>query len=1085
MRNSAAAVLLSVASWAAADCQSDVIPWPEGSGDLFGSGIAGDSGRIVVGVPDAALGGLFEHGRVLISNTGGVLVELPMPPQESGLLVGSDVTLSDGYAFASCTGRTDGFNGNVGGVLFWEQLSADTWSSPQLLSRPDWDDQFFGGYQIAASDGVLVVSVPGLVGGYPAAAGALDVWTLGGADGYSYAGRLSGGSESGSFFGAALDINASLLVVGAPTTGAGRVHIYDRSGDSFSYRGFLEGVSEGDQFGASVSLHGSTLFVGAPRVGPGNVGEAYRYSIQTGLPAANMTYEAPEGASPNSRFGLSIAGDDFHVCATGLLNGRAAIWRADVVEGLPDSMITDGFVGRIRDVYADGDGRFYLPDEFSGDVKVLNPRLDCNLNGICDPDEEGPDCNNNGIPDVPCDVVTIGDCNNNDIPDDCESDCDMDGEIDACDDDDDGDGILDVCDADSCGSTGTDCNGNGILDSCDIDDGAEDCDGNGIPDSCDVSDGSKDCNGNGIPDSCDIEAGAEDCDENGIPDSCDIEAGAEDCDTNGIPDVCDIKDGAPDCNANGIPDGCEDLPDCDSNGIPDECELKGNDCDGNGVLDDCQDDCDVNGIPDACEVDCNGDGVPDNCQSLPDCNRNGTPDECELKDNDCDKNGVPDECDLADGAADCNDNSVLDVCDIAQGLSQDCNGNAIPDECDIGEGTSGDCDKNSIPDECDLADGGADCNANGVLDVCDLNEGKFEDCNANGVPDDCDLGLPGGGGIINLSFEEFLGSDQLVLDSQIEGLEFVGSNQNAPWTIRDATSGSYNLSSWDCMADSDTGNAWGEANYWICDEVAVTTALDKTGNDGEIILPFGASFFELQYSSVSELFLIAYDESGLEIDRDSQPGNLRSGGNESGPGHLRVSAKGAGRIASVRVTDSGNYWIVDSFVTDALYQGSEFDCDGNMHIDSCEIEANPELDCDKNGVLDVCDVLQPKADCNMNGIPDACDVSSGFSDDCDGNNQPDECQLLEGSAFDCNENDVLDVCEIEGGALDQNGNMVPDDCECIEDLTTDGFVDLLDVVVILGQWMTSPGGLPDINGDGMVDLQDLLLVLDAYGPCEL
>ena len=93
--------------------------------------------------------------------------------------------------------------------------------------------------------------------------------------------------------------------------------------------------------------------------------------------------------------------------------------------------------------------------------------------------------------------------------------------------------------------------------------------------------------------------------------------------------------------------------------------------------------------------------------------------------------------------------------------------------------------------------------------------------------------------------------------------------------------------------------------------------------------------------------------------------------------------------------------------------------------------------------------------------------------------------LLEGSAFDCNENDVLDACEIDGGALDQNGNMVPDDCECIEDLNTDGFVDLLDVVVILAQWMTSPDGLPDINGDGLVDLQDLLLVLDAYGPCEL
>lgn len=1085
MQNPAAAVLLIVASCASADCQSDVIPWPEGSGDLFGSGISGDAGTIVVGVPDASLGGLFEHGRVLVSNSEGILVELPTPPQESGLHLGSDVTISDGYAFASCTGRTDGFNGNVGGVLFWEQLSADAWSSPQLLSRPDWDDQFFGGYQIVASEGVLVVSVPGLVGGYPAAAGALDVWTMGGPDGYAYAGRLSDGGESGSFFGASLDLNASLLVVGAPTAGAGRVHIYDRSEASFSYRGFLEGVSEGDQFGASVSLFGNTLFVGAPRVGPGSVGEAYRYSIQTGLPSPNMTYGAPEGASTNSRFGLSIAGDDFHVCATGLLNGQAAIWRADVVEGLPDSMITGGFDGRIRDVYADGAGRFYLPDEFSGDVKVLNPRLDCNLNGICDPDEEGPDCNNNGIPDVPCDVVTIGDCNLNDIPDDCESDCDMDGLIDDCDPDDDDDGVADECDADNCGSIGLDCNGNGILDTCDINDGADDCDGNGIPDSCDVSDGSRDCNMNGIPDSCDIEAEAEDCDENGIPDSCDIEAGAEDCDTNGIPDACDIKEGAPDCNDNGVPDDCEGLVDCDRNGIPDECELKGNDCDGNGVLDDCQDDCDANGTPDTCEADCNRDGVPDTCQSLPDCNSNGTPDACELKDNDCDKNGVPDDCDLAGGSADCNANGVLDVCDIVQGVSQDCNGNAIPDECDVDQGTSEDCDKNTIPDECDLADGGADCNANGILDVCDLAEGKFEDCNDNGVPDECDLEILGGGAVISVSFEDFLGSDQLVLDSQIEGLEFVGSNQNAPWTIRDATTGAYNLSSWDCMSDSDTGNAWGGQNYWICDEVAVTTALDKTGNDGEIILPFGASFFELRYSSFSELSLVAYDEFGFEIDRDLQPGNLRSAGNESGPGVLRVSAKGVGQISSVRITDSGNFWIVDTFSTDALYQGSEFDCDNNMLIDSCEIDANPKLDCDNNGVLDSCDVLHPKFDCNMNGIPDSCDVSNGFSSDCDGNGQPDECQLLEGSAFDCNENDVLDACEIDGGSLDQNGNSIPDECECIADLDGDGFVDLLDVVVLLGQWMSAPDGLPDINGDGMVDLHDLLLVLDAYGPCEL
>ena len=1192
MRNSVAAVLLSVASWASADCQSEVIPWPQGSGDLFGSGIAGDAGKIIVGVPNASLDGLFEHGKVLVSNADGILVELPMPPLESGLHVGFDVAVADGYAFASCTGRTDGFNGNVGGVLLWRQLTTDTWSTPQLLSRPDWDDQFFGGYQIAAFNDVLAVSVPGLVGGYPAAAGAVDVWTLAGTNGYEYAGRLSDGSESGSFFGASMALNGSFLVVGAPTIGPGRVHIYDRSGNSFSYRGFLEGIAEGDQFGASVCLHGSTLFVGAPRVGPANVGEAYRFAIEAGLPDPNMTYEAPQNALPNSRFGLSIAGDELHVCATGFLNGRAAVWRADFIDGLPDSMITDSFVGRIRDVYADGSGRFYLPDEFSGDVKVLNPRLDCNLNGICDPEEEGPDCNNNGIPDAPCDVVTFGDCDSNGIPDDCDPDCDGDGVIDACDDDDDNDDIPDDCDANSCGPMGPDCNDNGVLDACDIADGAEDCNLNGVPDACeDLSD----CNGNGAPDECEI---FDDCNSNGIPDECEIQGNdcdsngipddcQPDCDADGLPDACEVdcnSDGTPDdcqplsdCDENGTPDVCESFKDCNVNGIPDRCETEGNDCDFNGIPDECDPDCNGDGLPDACETDCNNDGTPDECQDLPDCDRNGTPDicepsddcnannvpdRCELAGNDCDSNGIPDECDPdcdndgtpdscekdcnADGISDdcqkledCDENGIPDVCEIFEDCNvnqvpdqceldrndcnlsgipdecelknndcdsngipdecdpdcdedsvpdaceEDCNRNGLPDDCDLDQGLSEDCDSNGVPDECDLANGVPDCNGNGVLDVCDLLGGKFDDCNNNGIPDDCDLGLQGGNALINVSFEEFIGSDQLVLDSQIEGLEFTGSNQNAPWTVRDATTGQYNISSWDCASDSDTGSAWGDENYWICDSFAVTTALDKTGNDGLILIPYGASFFELRYASVSELTLIAYDEFGLEVARDSQPSNLRSGGNETGPGLLRVVAKASERITSVRITDSGNYWIVDSFVSDALYKGSDFDCDNNMLIDSCEIDADPSLDCNKNGVLDVCDVLQPNADCNMNGIPDSCDISSGFSDDCDSNGEPDECQLIDGSGFDCNKNSVLDACEVKGGALDQNGNLIPDECECIADLNIDGFVDLLDVVIILGQWLTAPDGLPDINGDGLVDLQDLLLVLDAYGPCEL
>ena len=216
MKNQCALVLFALASHAAADCESGILPWLEGSGDMFGNGVAGSGDLVVAGVPDSSLGGFFEHGRVLVSTMDDVLIELPMPPVESGFRVGSDVAVDDGFVFASCTGRTDGFNGNVGGVLVWTQLDEDVWSEPQLLTQPDWDDQFFAGYQIAVSNGILAVSIPGLSGGFPYGNGAVDLWILSDSGSYDYSGRISEQGSELSFFGASIDLNDSYLVVGAP-----------------------------------------------------------------------------------------------------------------------------------------------------------------------------------------------------------------------------------------------------------------------------------------------------------------------------------------------------------------------------------------------------------------------------------------------------------------------------------------------------------------------------------------------------------------------------------------------------------------------------------------------------------------------------------------------------------------------------------------------------------------------------------------------------------------------------------------------------------------------------------------------------
>ena len=55
------------------------------------------------------------------------------------------------------------------------------------------------------------------------------------------------------------------------------------------------------------------------------------------------------------------------------------------------------------------------------------------------------------------------------------------------------------------------------------------------------------------------------------------------------------------------------------------------------------------------------------------------------------------------------------------------------------------------------------------------------------------------------------------------------------------------------------------------------------------------------------------------------------------------------------------------------------------------------------------------------------------------------------------------------------------DFDCPADVTSDGTVDVLDLLEVLSQWGSA--GSADITGDGTVDVLDLLEVLGAWGPC--
>ena len=503
---------------------------------------------------------------------------------------------------------------------------------------------------------------------------------------------------------------------------------------------------------------------------------------------------------------------------------------------------------------------------------------------------------------------------------------------------------------------GNDCNGNNVLDSCDIANGsATDCNGNGTPDSCELAGGAADCNGNGTLDSCELASGAAtDCNGNGTLDSCDIAAGTPDCNGNGKPDSCDIQRGsATDCNGNGVPDSCD-------------------------IIGGSANDVNQNGIPDSCEPDCNGNGIPDAYEVAGGFVA------------DCDNNGQPDSCDIAGGAADCDTDGVLDSCELAAG-APDCNGNGVLDSCDIAGGTAADCNGNTIPDSCDLANGAPDCNA-------------------NGIPDSCDIG-GSSGQQVTIGFEEYSGVAATPITNQYPGLVFEAGPNGSQWTASDIISAGFNCSGWDCDTEQPNGLSAGTGEYWVCGRVACLPQNPYAGSASIRLTGSGATYFQLDYSSASTLYLVAFDAGGAQIDVDSGPANRRFvENNSSGPGTLRVEAPSGTRIASVTVHDSGNYWGIDSIVTD--------------------VGATSANDCDGNGVPDSCDLANGAPDCNGNGIQDSCDLASGAALDCNGNSVPDSCDLANGSAKDCNGNSIPDSCDIASGfSTDPEGDGIPNSCE--------------------------------------------------------
>lgn len=265
-------------------------PQREGDGgisDRFGSALAFDGTRLVVGAPGATVpGGASAFG------------------DEAGL---AWVYLRDGDDFVE--------------------------SARLVAAERGFDDLF--GYALAQDGERIAVGAPGTTRGGLERRGAVHVFERTGTGAWAQTATLvPPGSAAFDVVGVAVALSGDRLAVGAAGRDAlaGAVYVYEYAAGQWQLTATLSApdAAAGDQFGTSVALAGELLVVGAPLVedsgGPGDSGAIYVYERVAGVwtPVQRLTDLA---ATPGALLGHAVTLRDgaLFAAAPGDSNGTGTV----------------------------------------------------------------------------------------------------------------------------------------------------------------------------------------------------------------------------------------------------------------------------------------------------------------------------------------------------------------------------------------------------------------------------------------------------------------------------------------------------------------------------------------------------------------------------------------------------------------------------------------------------------------------------------------------------------------------------------------------------------------------------------------
>ena len=290
--------------------------------DSFGASVALDGETALVGADLASVGGSYRQGAAYVFTRSGASwsqqQKLVAADGAAGDRFGVSVSLDGETALVGAHRASVGGNSSQGAAYVFTRSGA-SWSQQQKLTAADGaaSDQF--GYSVALDGETALVGTYGANVGGNSNQGAAYIFTRSGVS-WSQQQKLVAADAAGSdFFGISVALDGETALVGAPGVNIfqGAAYVFRRSGASWNQQQKLMAAdgAANDEFGISVALDGETALVGANLAWVGvNSSQGAAYAFRRS--GANWTQEQKLVATDGA------AGDSFGAVA---LDGETAL----------------------------------------------------------------------------------------------------------------------------------------------------------------------------------------------------------------------------------------------------------------------------------------------------------------------------------------------------------------------------------------------------------------------------------------------------------------------------------------------------------------------------------------------------------------------------------------------------------------------------------------------------------------------------------------------------------------------------------------------------------------------------------------